>query len=141
MSVKVDRRMANRKPVDQIEVTEITSLSNYKVLVKKGFIVDASSTGLLLQVERKDLIPQDLKTNLCLDSLVGQQIVLFLPQMNLDLDGTVNRTVHKGKGIFEIALVFSKEVPEYWRECLIDLLPFPGELKEKKEKKKEKVMS
>lgn len=126
--MKADRRLADRKSVDSIEVSDITSLSNYKVLVKKGRIVDASISGLLIHVDRQDLIPKELKSNLSLDSLVGQQVVLFLPQMNLDLDGTVNRTSHKGRGIFEIAIVFSRDVPEYWRECLIDLLPAPGEM-------------
>lgn len=128
MRAKSERRAADRKSVDGIEVSELTSLSNYRVLAKKGIIMDASITGLLIRIDRKDLVPEDLKTNLSLDSLVGQQVVLFLPQMNLDLDGTVNRTAHKGRGSFEIAIVFSKEVPEYWRECLIDLLPSPGEL-------------
>jgi hypothetical protein len=60
--------------------------------------------------------------------LVNQRVVLFLPQMNLDLDGTVMRTKHIGKGQFELGIKFSDDVPEYWRECLIDLLPRPGEL-------------
>ena len=87
----------------------------------------------MIQIERKDLLPTDLKSNLSLDSLIGQQVVLFLPQMNLDLDGTVNRTAHKGKGCFEIAIEFSRDVPEYWRECLIDLLPAPGEMEDEEE--------
>ncbi|MCB0362883.1 MAG: hypothetical protein KDD35_09175 [Bdellovibrionales bacterium] len=128
MPAKAERRSADRKSVGKIEVAEVTSLSNYKVLIKKGIIVDASITGLLIRIERADLVPDELKSNLTLDSIVGQQIVLFLPQMNLDLDGTVNRTHHKGKGVFEVAIVFSDDVPEYWRECLIDLLPSPGEL-------------
>lgn len=53
--------------------------------------------------------------------------------MNLDLDGTVNRTLHKGRGNFEIAIEFSRDVPEYWRECLIDLLPAPGEMEDDEE--------
>ena len=130
MPVKAERRHADRKSVDCIQVADLTSLSNYRVIAKKGTIVDASTTGFLIQVSRKDLLPEDLKSNLNLDSLVGQQVVLFLPQMNLDLDGTVNITSHKGKGYFEIVIEFSRDVPEYWRECLIDLLPSPGEMAE-----------
>ena len=125
-----ERRMAERKEVDAIVVSDITALKNYNVVAKQGSIVDASTRGFLLHIKREDLIPKDLRTNLSLEGLVGQQLVLFLPQMNLDLDGVVTRAIHKGKGLFQIAVDFSMEVPEYWRECLIDLLPAPGEMDE-----------
>lgn len=123
-----ERRVAERKSVDPIVVSDITSLSNYTVIAKTGCVVDASTRGFLLSIQRDDLLPEDLRQNLSLESLVGQQVVLYLPQMNLDLDGTVTRADHRGKGNFEIAIDFSHEVPEYWRECLIDLLPSPGEI-------------
>lgn len=128
MRAKAERRLAERKSVDAIQVSELTSLSNYMVLAHRGEIVDASTTGFLLRVHRKELIPQELKGHLSMDSVVGQQVVMYLPQMNLDLDGRVVRTEHLGKGVFEVAIDFSDEVPDYWRECLIDLLPGPGEL-------------
>ncbi|MCC7404238.1 MAG: hypothetical protein IT288_07565 [Bdellovibrionales bacterium] len=136
MSTRAERRQADRKSVDSIQVSDMTSLSNYRVIAKKGVIIDASTSGFLVQIDRKDLVPAELKSNLNLDSLVGQQIVLFLPQMNLDLDGTVNRTSHKGRGHFQIAIEFSRDVPEYWRECLIDLLPAPGEMAAEEKKAK-----
>lgn len=130
MALKAERRNKERKAVDSILVTELTSLGHYLIVAQEGLIVDASPKGFLLQVDRKDLVPEDLKTNLTLDSLIGETVVMFLPQMNLDLDGTVRRTHHIGKGLFQIAVEFSDEVPEYWKECLIDLLPAPGELEE-----------
>lgn len=123
-----ERRLAERKSVDPIVVSDVTSLSNYTVIAKSACIIDASTRGFMLSVKRNELLPKDLRENLSLESLVGQQMVLYLPQMNLDLDGTVTRAHHKGKGVFEIAMDFSPEVPEYWRECLIDLLPSPGEI-------------
>ena len=123
-----ERRLADRKTVDPVNVSDITSLSSYSVLANTGNIIDSSIRGFLLQVERKNLIPSELRQNLNLDHLVNQQVVMYLPQMNLDLDGVITRTNHKGGGIFETAIDFSTEVPEYWRECLIDLLPSPGEL-------------
>ena len=128
MALKAERRNKERKTVDSIAVTELTSLSKYAVIAKDGVIIDASPKGFLLMVDRKDLIPEDLKKNLTLESLVGESVVMFLPQMNLDLDGTIRRALHKGKGIFEIGIDFSDAVPEYWKECLIDLLPEPGEM-------------
>ncbi len=126
--MKAERRIAARKVVDFIHVAELTSLSNYTVLAHEGVIIDASQSGFLLRVERTQLVPKELKGNLTMESLVGQQVVMYLPQMNLDLDGTVTRADHVGKGSFEIAVTFSDEVPEYWRDCLVDLLPAPGEI-------------
>jgi hypothetical protein len=126
--MKAERRVAARKVVDAIDVTELTSLSNYSVIAHEAAIVDASQSGFLMRVDRTQLVPKDLRENLALNSLVGHQVVMYLPQMNLDLDGTVSRADHVGKGRFEIAVTFSPDLPEYWRDCLVDLLPAPGEM-------------
>ncbi|MCB0410959.1 MAG: hypothetical protein KDD22_00425 [Bdellovibrionales bacterium] len=128
MGLKADRRIKERKVVEAIEVTELTSLKNYTLLAQTAHIIDASSKGFLLEIDRRDLIPDELKEHLTLDSLINEPVVMFLPQMNLDLDGTIQRARHAGKGVFHIAVDFSDGVPEYWRECLIDLLPAPGEI-------------
>lgn len=123
-----DRRVAPRKSVDYIQVNDLTSITDYSVIASSGQIINASTTGFLLEIDRRDLIPEDLKTNLTMEGTLGQQVVLYLPQMNLDLDGTITRASHSGRGKFIIAIDFSAEVPEYWRACLIDLLPAPGEI-------------
>lgn len=123
-----DRRTADRKDIDYIQINDLTSVMDYSVIAKTGQIVNASPSGFLLQIFRKDILPEDLKQNLTLDSTLGQQVVLYLPQMNLDLDGTITRASHMGKGRFVVAVDFSAEVPSYWRDCLIDLLPAPGEI-------------
>lgn len=125
-----ERRIAERKTVASIEVSELTSLNQYKVLARAGAITNASTSGLQMTIDRKDLIPKELRENLTLNDLVGQQVVMFLPQMNLDLDGTIMRADHIGRGLFNVGIKFSEEVPLYWRECLIDLLPAPGEIDE-----------
>lgn len=127
--MKAERRVATRKSVDFIHVSELTSLSSYLVIAHEGVIVDASQSGFLLRVERKQLAPKEYRENLVMSNLVGHQVVMYLPQMNLDLDGTITRADHIGKGRFEIAIQFSADVPEYWRDCLVDLLPAPGEIK------------
>lgn len=127
-AAKSDRRVRERKVVDEIVVSELTSLSSYNIIAHAGIIVDASASGFLLSLDRKQFAPKDLRDSLTLDSLIGHQVVMFLPQMNLDLDGTIVRTEHKGKGRFELAITFSPDVPEYWRDCLVDLLPAPGEI-------------
>lgn len=128
--MRPDRRAAARKIVDFIHVSELTSLSNYSVIAREAVIIDASQTGFLMKIDRSQLLPKEFRENLTLDSLVGQQVVMYLPQMNLDLDGTVTRAIHVGKGLFELAITFSPDVPEYWRGCLVDLLPAPGEIKD-----------
>jgi hypothetical protein len=130
LDMGAERRINNRKEVDSLHVAEITSLNSYSLIAKEGYIVDASTKGFLMVLTRKDLVPSELKQNLNLDELIGKTLCLFLPQMNLDLDGKVVRTNQIGRGVFEVALEFSKDIPEYWRECLIDLLPAPGEISE-----------
>ncbi|MBX3020739.1 MAG: hypothetical protein KF799_03615 [Bdellovibrionales bacterium] len=126
--MKSDRRVAARKVVDFIHVAELTSLSSYNVIAREGVIADASQSGFLVKVERSQLVPKEYRENLTMENLVGHQVVMYLPQMNLDLDGTITRATHIGKGQFEIAVKFSADVPEYWRDCLVELLPAPGEL-------------
>lgn len=126
--MKPERRAAARKMVDCIHVTELTSMSNYNVIAREAVIVDASQSGFLMRISRNMLVPSEFRENLTLEKLVGHQVVMYLPQMNLDLDGMITRAQHVGKGTFELAVVFSPEVPDYWRDCLVDLLPAPGEI-------------
>lgn len=124
---KAERRVAARKAVDLIHIAELTSLSSYSVIAREGVITDASQSGFLLRIDREQLVPKEYRENLSLTNLVGHQVVMYLPQMNLDLDGCITRAEHVGKGSFEIAITFAEDVPEYWRDCLVDLLPAPGE--------------
>lgn len=128
--MKSNRRVSSRKQIEGIEINDLTSISSYTVIARSGVIINASSTGFLLEIDRKSLVPQDLRENLNLESTVGQAVALYLPQMNLDMDGTITRAKHSGKGKFIIAIDFSYDVPEYWRDCLLELLPTPGEFEE-----------
>ena len=118
----MDKR-AKRKEIGIIEFAELTSLTSYTVIASSGFVVDASSTGILIQINRSEISDPEIKSHLNLDTLMGQPVALYLPQMSLDLDGYIVRTSHKGKGQFQIAIEFGGAIPEYWRECLIELLP------------------
>lgn len=127
MSRPVELRKATRKKLDLVEVSYIATLENFVVLARGGRIVDASSTGLLIVVDRADLLPKSLKSNLTLEAIVGERVILEITAMELDIEGKIVRTQHIGKGSHEIAIDFSDTVPEYWRECLYELLPIPGE--------------
>ena len=121
------RRQAERKSVGYIRVKDLTTLDDYKVIASHGLIVDASTAGFLIEADRSDLC-QRLKDKLSLQEITGHHVVLYLPQMILDLEGFVTRTSHVGQGIFHIAVEFSQDTPEYWRKCLYDFLPQPGEM-------------
>lgn len=125
----MNKRQNRRKDVATIIVEDITALNDYNMIIKEGIIVDASIDGFLMQVNRKDL-NNEYQDTLSLDKMLGMQVALFLPQMNLDLDGFVMRTHHKGNGVFDLYIEFSSEVPDYWRECLVELLPDDEELED-----------
>lgn len=123
-----EKRESVRRSVDYVSICDLTSLNNYTLIASQGYIVDASTKGFLLILSRGDLVQKEFKENISLDSIVGEEVVLYLPQMNLDLDGIVKRASHVGRGTFEVAIEFSEDIPGYWKECLIDLLPEPGEM-------------
>jgi hypothetical protein len=99
-------------------------------IAKYGEIIEASVSGFLLIVKREDLIPQNLRKNLTLESIHGAKVLLHLPQMNIEICGNIARTRLLGKRGFEIGIDYTDDAPEYWRECLVDLLPVPGEFDE-----------
>ena len=121
-------RLAERKLLGAIHFANLTALDRFVLLARNGTIVDASASGFLLKVPRKELVPKVLKSNLTIECLVGERVMLQISEMNLEIDGIVTRTKLIGKGNFEIAIDFSEDAPPYWRECLIDLLPNIGEL-------------
>jgi len=108
----------------------MSSLESLTKLTRGGNIVEASTTGFLVRVKREDLVPVALRKNLTLDPLVGSKVLLHLPQMNLEISGIIARTQLIGKQGFEIGIDYTDDAPEYWRECLVDLLPAPGEFDE-----------
>ena len=126
--VKSKKRGAPRKELSPVKVSYISSLTSFSKLTRESQIIEASSTGLLILVDRNDLVAPHLRKNLNIDELVGERVYLRLDDMNLELSGIVARTKFLGKDGFHIAIDYTDEAPEYWRECLMDLLPVPGEM-------------
>ncbi len=122
-----NRRAAPRKSVTGLEIKNITALEPFSILARKGVLVDASSTGILIRVERKDLVPRTLRQNLSIAPIEGEHVVFNIREMDLEMDGKVARTRFVGNQTFEIAIDFTDEAPEYWRQSLVDLLPNKGE--------------
>ncbi|MFP5518796.1 MAG: hypothetical protein ACLGGX_02750 [Bdellovibrionia bacterium] len=121
-------RGSPRKEVAPIAVEFLTSLEDLTKIARNLSLVEVSSSGILLHCERDSLIPQSLRKTLTLDSLIDTRVFLRIADMNLEVSGTVSRTQLSGKKGFLIAIDYSDDAPEYWRECLTDLLPRPGEL-------------
>lgn len=116
--------------MNSVHVTYLTSLDSFTKIARSCDVIEASSSGLLLLVKREALIPPALRKNLSLDCLIGDKVFMHLEQMELEISGTVARTQLLGKAGFLIAIDYSEDAPEYWRECLTDLLPSPGEMED-----------
>ncbi len=123
----VEKRVSERIETSAIRVKNLTSLDHAEVIAKSAVLIDASHTGFLIHVSRADLLAQFTRDSLTLNEILGSKMILLLEQMNLELTGTVVRTKRINKGLFEVAIDYTAEAPDYWRECLIDLLPRPGE--------------
>lgn len=123
MMKAVNRRIAPRKHIVGIHVKNLTSLEPLSLMARKAVLVDASSTGVLLHIDRKDFVPKKLRQNLTIQSIEGEHVMFEIAEMDLEIDGRISRTRLIGKGVFEVAVDYSEEAPEYWRECLYELLP------------------
>lgn len=126
--MKNERRSKNRKDLDPIAIEGLISIMDLNPIADHASLVEASPTGFRLFVERTDLVDENLKHHLSLEAIEGLEISLFIPAMNLDMTGVIVRTRHRGGGIFELGIDYTADAPEYWRHCLCDLLPTPGEL-------------
>ena len=116
-------RSAPRKDMAKLTIDNFSSSESLQKLAKYGQIIEASSTGILIKFKRTDFVAKDLKTNLTIDILVGQTIYFNIHEMNLEISGKVARTKFLGKDGFLVAIDYTIDAPEYWRECLMDLLP------------------
>jgi hypothetical protein len=123
-------RSSPRRMIEPLEVSSVTLLDNLTKLAREAEIVEASVSGFLLIVKREHLVPKALRENLSLESVIGSTILIHMPQMNLEISGKIARTKLLGKKGFELGVDYSADSPEYWRECLLDLLPSPGEFDE-----------
>ena len=116
-------RAAPRKELAKLTLDSFSSLDSLQKLARYGQIIEASSTGILIKFNREDFVSKDLKSNLNIDNLVGQNVYFNIHEMNLEISGCVARTKFLGKEGFVVAVDYTSDAPEYWRECLMDLLP------------------
>lgn len=107
----------------QLTIDSISSTESLQKLAKYGRIVEASASGILIKIKRDDFVAKELRTNLNIDQLVNKEVYFRIHEMDLEISGKIARTKFLGKGEFVIAIDYSSDSPEYWRECLMDLLP------------------
>lgn len=123
MAVQRKFRQAPRKEISPLTLDSFNSMESLEKIATYGEIIEASSSGILINFKREDFVKKELRSNLNLDSLIGHKVYFTIHEMDLEISGTVARTKFLGKKGFQVAVDFSSDAPEYWRECLIDLLP------------------
>ncbi len=111
------------KDVAKLTLDSLSSMENLEKLAQYGEIIEASATGILIKIEREDFVSKDLRSNLNIDQLIGKEVFFNIHEMDLEISGKIARTKFLGKKGFIIAVDYSSDSPEYWRECLMDFLP------------------
>lgn len=123
----MEKRKYSRKLLDPIHVMDIQMIDRFMTLARYGTILNASATGLLIAIQRNDLGPEFQHNASTLDAIRGDEVVMKVVEMKLDIDGKIVRTHQTAQGNYEIAIDFAANAPAYWRECFADLLPQRGE--------------
>ncbi len=128
--MRSEKRFFERQDIDPLAIQGLISISDLAPIADGGFLVEASPSGFRLIIDRKHLCDPVLRENLTIEEIEGLQVSIFIPAMDLDITGLITRTKYCGDAVFEIGIDYTSDAPEYWRECLCDLLPKPGELSE-----------
>ena len=118
------RRSHNqRKNVAQVDVLNVKNISTGEVYFSRASIVDVSPTGLLLRIQREHILTVPLRSTLTWATLVNISVGFTIEVMDTYIEGIITRSKPEGKGEFLLAVDFREDAPEYWRNCLVDLLP------------------
>jgi hypothetical protein len=128
MEVNVERRKSPRKLLDPIHVADIETTEQPMIIADHGTLLNASASGFLIHINRRDLNPDLRKPNQSLASIEGKEVIMKIVEMELKIDARVVRARAIDKTFCEIAVDFSDMASDYWRECLAELLPNVGEM-------------
>lgn len=125
---KEERIHAFRKEVAEIFVLNIKNVKTQEVLFSRAEVLDISVTGLLLLVKRDEIVALSLRSTLTMSLLHDIRAGFTIEVMDNYIEGIIKRTKSRGRGEFLIAVDFTDDAPEYWRESLVDLLPEKSDL-------------
>ena len=128
--MRSEKRFFDRQKLDPLAIQGLISISDLTPIADGGLLVEASPSGFRLEILRDELCDPLLRKNLTLEDVEGLQVSIFIPAMDLDITGIITRTQYCGDAKFEVGIDYTSDAPEYWRECLCDLLPKPGEFSE-----------
>ena len=101
-------------------------MDEFATIARSAEITNASSSGFKLLVIREELVPKIFRQNLTMQPLVGSKGVFEIEPMQLKITGVVKRASVVRAGKYELGVDFTDDAPEYWRECLMELLPGPN---------------
>lgn len=118
-----NRRENERFDISPLEIHGMISIHNLTPICDFGYITEASTTGFKLLVKYEDFCADELTGNISVDSIRGNEVSLYIPVMDLDITGHIARTEKVGPRQYEIGIDYTSDAPDYWRECLCDLLP------------------
>ncbi len=120
------KRVKTEQKGQIIKACAITFSKIEDILIKKAVICEVTPKGFTLLLNYRDLVSKSLKAKLHLQTLYHKNIHIYLPDMEMDLEGRVTGTRHVGGGNFEVYIEFLPVEPVYWRKCLFDLLKAPA---------------
>lgn len=124
----MEKRSLKRKDLEPLAITGLITVQDLTSIANEAELVEASTSGFKILIPRKNFLLKVHKGNLDVSNLHGLEISLNIPAMDLDITGIIVRSRFIGKDTFEIGIDYTSDAPEYWRECLCDLLPAPGEI-------------
>ena len=125
-----ERRYFQRKVIEPIPIQGLISIHDCNPIADGGYLVEASPSGFRIEIQREELCDPVLRENLSLSDMEGLEVSIFIPLMDLDVTGIITRSRYLGDSNFEVGIDYTSDAPEYWRQCLHDLLPAPNELDE-----------
>lgn len=120
-----EKRVSTRSNIHPLEIHGMISINDLTPICDYGKITEASTTGFKLTISRDDFCYQDLK-NINVDSIKGLEVSLYIPMMDLDITGHIARARYMKNNEYELGIDYTSDAPEFWRECLCDLLPKAG---------------
>jgi hypothetical protein len=123
----MEKRAYNRKLLDPIHVTDMQIADRSMILARGGTVLNASATGLLIEIQPHDLGPEFQNQALTFDAIRGEEITMKVAEMSLEIEGSFVRSHQTAQGSYEIAIDFAANAPAYWRESFAELLPQQGE--------------
>ena len=111
------------KKAKGVKATSIALSYEENLIVKKALVQEVSPKGFNLIFNYQDLLIDSLKWQWDLRTLWYKNIDMYIPDMEMDLEGKVMGIKRLDKGNFEVNMEFPHNQPLYWRECLFELWP------------------